>query len=159
VADSETVDLTALCEKWWASYQDSPVTGKDLLRLAKDFDLCEDILTSRSPGSAQTRFGHALRNMRDRVFGQFRIRHAGKSSRTGSRQYRLEICSGGTNKPTEPTEPPLSVPETHLGSSVTQINPRQTQVAYTGTIAVGSVDSGGYVVTAADDSKRDILEV
>ena len=50
------------------------------------------------------RLGHALSQKRDRVFGDFRIRNAGKDSVTRNSAYRLEEV--GKRTPETPGTPP-----------------------------------------------------
>lgn len=119
VVDAETTEWTSLCDEWWKVFQETPITGKDLLRIAREANLLLHIWAGRSEIAGQQRFGHALANKRDRVFGKFRIRHAGNASGSGSHQYLLENSQrGGADKTPETTETKSIEPgkgsQTHL---------------------------------------------
>ena len=113
VADPETTEWTALCEQWSKTHGSRPITGKDLLLVAKEHSLALHIWAGKSEISAQQRFGHALNNKRDRVFGKYRIRDAGNASGSGSHQYILEVSKNGGMTET---------PETH---ETKLVEPRQ----------------------------------
>lgn len=91
VADLQSEDWSAFCEAWYESYGEHPVTAKDLLEVAKNQNLLIDVLAGRSALAAQQRIGHALSSRRDRIFGRWKIRRAGRSSQTKNVAYRLEI--------------------------------------------------------------------
>ena len=170
IADAETTEWTALCGEWWKVYKGTAITGKDLLQIAKDTYLVLQIWAGKSEISGQQRFGHALVNKRDRVFGQYRIRHAGNSSGSGSHQYILENSKNeGTDKTPETPETKSTEPES--GSQPPLVSDDQTpetppettqnQVPVLGTETVVSVVS---VVLKeplknSDDSDQDDLEV
>jgi len=105
VADAEATEWAALCVQWFDVHGSTPITAKNLLRMARESDLALGIWAGKSDISAQQRFGYALQNRRDRVFGPYRIRHAGNSAGSGSHQYRLERTSKvGRDETTETTE-------------------------------------------------------
>ena len=114
-ADSETTEWAALTERWWASYGPRAVTAKDLFEVAKEYRLLLDLWTGKSQLSAMQRLGHALSQKRDRVFGGFRIRNAGKDSVTRNSAYRLEEVGKRTPEtpgtPLEREEVPLETLE------------------------------------------------
>ena len=103
-ADSETTEWAALTERWWSSYGPRAVTAKDLFEVAKEYRLLLDLWTGKSQLSAMQRLGRALSQKRDRVFGGFRIRNAGKDSVTRNSAYRLEGV--GKRTPETPGTPP-----------------------------------------------------
>jgi hypothetical protein len=106
VADAETTEWAALCEQWSKAHGQTPITAKDLLLIAQESDLALHIWAGKEDIAAQQRFGHALRDMRDRVFGPYLIRDAGNASGSGSHQYRLE------NSRKEHTDETPETPET-----------------------------------------------
>ena len=89
-ADRETQEWIAFCVAWDERYGGIPVTAKDLLELARERSLLLDIWGGRVPLGAQQRFGRALVRRRDRVFGDYRLRSAGRDSDTGNAAYLLE---------------------------------------------------------------------
>lgn len=96
-ADEETADWEAFCEAWWTSYGSSPQSTRELFRIAEDRDLLLTVRGGKNEQSQKIRFGNALKQMRDRQIGRWRIEHVG-SDRTRSMVYRLvEVeTSGGT---------------------------------------------------------------
>lgn len=102
-SDRETAEWRALCEAWWETYADHPVTAKEVFEVAKERGLLLGLWGGRSALSAQQRIGRALAAMRDRVFGQFRIRSAGRDGHTNSAAYRLEENLGRGNLQTPET--------------------------------------------------------
>lgn len=108
-SDRETAEWRALCEAWWETYGGHPVTAKDIFKVAKERGLLLDLWGGRRDLAAQQRIGHALASMRDRVFGGYRIRSAGRDSRTNNVAYRLE------NMPAADTQTP-ETPETPEGA-------------------------------------------
>jgi hypothetical protein len=101
-ADRETADWRALCEVWWSTYAIHSVTAKDVFEVAKVHGLLLSLWGGRKDLAAQQRFGHALASMCDRVFGSFRVRSAGRDSRTGNAAYRLESIRDGNKTPETP---------------------------------------------------------
>lgn len=92
-ADQQTAEWKALCEAWWERYGDHPITAKDIFLVAKERRLLLDLWGGRTDLGAQQRIGRTLASLRDRVFGRFRIRSAGRDSVTGNAAYRLEPIS------------------------------------------------------------------
>jgi hypothetical protein len=105
-ADRETADWRALCDRWWSTYAVHPVTAKDVFEVAKVHSLLLSMWGGRKDLAAQQRFGHALASMCDRVFGNFRVRSAGRDSQTGNVAYRLEPVRAGKKTPETPETPP-----------------------------------------------------
>jgi hypothetical protein len=89
-ADRDTADWRALCEGWWSTYGSLPVTAKDVFEIAKAYGLLLSMWGGRRELAAQQRFGHALNSVRDRMFGDYRVRSAGRDSQTKNAAYRLE---------------------------------------------------------------------
>jgi hypothetical protein len=89
-ADRETAEWRALCEAWWDTHADHPITAKDVFEVAKPRGLLLSVWAGRKDLGAQQRFGHVLPSVRDRVFGHFTVRSAGRDSVTGNAAYRLE---------------------------------------------------------------------
>jgi hypothetical protein len=113
-ADRETADWCALCESWWSTYASLPVTAKDVFEVAQARGLLLNVWGGRTTLAAQQRFGHALAGMRDRVFGRFRLRSAGRDTHTRNAAYRLEPMGDGTKTPRTPQggSPPRTGPGT-----------------------------------------------
>jgi hypothetical protein len=105
-ADREIADWRALCEAWWETYADYPVTAKDVFDLAKAHSLLLSIWGGRKDLAAQQRLGHALSGMRDRVFGGCKVRSAGRDSQTKNAAYRLEPIEAEKKTPETPEKPP-----------------------------------------------------
>lgn len=110
ISDSDTTEWTLLCEAWHSQYGESPITAKDLLALAKDKGLVMDRWAGRVATAGQQRMGHALLQRRDKLFGDYFIRHAGTDGSTRSNAYRLEI-NKVAHKTHETTETTGNVPE------------------------------------------------
>jgi hypothetical protein len=109
-ADRETADWGALCESWWARYASLPVTAKDVFEVAQAHGLLLSVWGGRTTLGAQQRFGHALAGMRDRVFGRFCLRSAGRDTQTRNAAYRLVPMGDGTKTPGTPETPPGGSP-------------------------------------------------
>ena len=95
-ADSETTEWAAFTERWWATYKKRAVTAKDLFEILGKYKLLLDLWGGRSELSAMQRIGRALSSKRDRVFGGYAVRSAGKDSATKNAAYRLEPTSNQT---------------------------------------------------------------
>jgi hypothetical protein len=104
-SDRETAEWCALCDAWWARYGGLPVTAKDVFAVAQAHGLLLSVWGGRTPLAAQQRFGHALGGMRDRVFGRFRLRSAGRDTQTRNAAYRLEPMGDGAKTPKTPETP------------------------------------------------------
>ena len=94
-SDHESREWMAFCTLWWERFGNNPITAGDLFEVLKERRLLLDIFVGRSTLSAQQRLGHALANRRDRIFGTWRIRLAGRAG-NGSAAYRLEENSRRT---------------------------------------------------------------
>lgn len=103
-ADRETGDWRALCKAWFEIHGEHPVTAKDIFVVAKEHELLLNLWGGRSALAAQQRFGHALAGARDRVFGGYRIKTAGRDSATGNAAYQLTRVTGGACKTPETPE-------------------------------------------------------
>jgi hypothetical protein len=129
-ADRETADWCALCESWWSTYGRLSVTAKDVFEVAQAHGLLLNVWGGRTTLAAQQPFGHALAGMRDRVFGRFRLRSAGRDTQPRNAAYRLEPIKDGTKTP--------KTPETPQGD----VSPRPTP-------GNASPDEGGVLVGAS----------
>ena len=89
-ADSETTEWAAFTERWWSIYGERAVTAKDLFEVLKEHRLLLELWGGRKEIGAYQRIGRALSTKRDRVFGGYKIRSAGKDSVTRNAAYRLE---------------------------------------------------------------------
>jgi hypothetical protein len=107
-SDRQTSEWSAMCEHWWNAYKDHPITAKEVFEVAKLNSLLLSLWGGRSPLAAQQRIGHALADMRDRVFGGYRIRPAGRDSVTKNFSYRIERIASQT--PQTPQPPNISAP-------------------------------------------------
>ena len=108
-SDHESREWVAFCTLWWERFGTSSVTAGDLFEPLRERRMLLDVLAGRSVLASQQRLGHALANRRDRIFGTWRIRCAGRSSKNGSITYRLEEIPRGaaaskTPKTTETME-------------------------------------------------------
>jgi putative DNA primase/helicase len=103
-ADRETADWCALCESWWSTYAGLPVTAKDVFGVAQARGLLLSVWGGRTNLAAQQRFGYALAGMRDRVFGRFRVRSAGRDGQTRNAAYRIELMEEGEKTPETPPD-------------------------------------------------------
>ena len=103
-SDRESQEWSAFSALWWERFGNNPVTAGDLFEVLKERRLLLEIFVGRSTLSAQQRLGHALANRRDRIFGTWRIRSAGKAG-NGSTAYRLEESSQGTAASKTPKTP------------------------------------------------------
>lgn len=110
-ADSETREWAMLCAAWFAQYEHRPVSAKDLFDILKEHDLLLDLWGGRSGQGALQRLGHALNARRDRVFGGYKIRNAGKDTATKSNAYRLERAPGKNSE--NPEHPENTVTDAH----------------------------------------------
>ena len=99
VSDLESREWDALCAAWHVAHSNRPVRTTDVLAVAKDNALLMPLWADRTERGAQTSFGRALRERRDRVFGGFRIRFAGESSAARASTYALEQVGRSANRP------------------------------------------------------------
>ncbi|HPQ72222.1 MAG TPA: hypothetical protein PKW95_24080, partial [bacterium] len=93
VADAEGNEWREFVTAWWEKYGDRWVIVSELFELALNDDYLPHTLGDKSPRSQKTRLGLALRSMRDRQFGHWRIivRRATRGSRS---EYRLAQVDG-----------------------------------------------------------------
>ena len=99
VADLESREWDVLCAAWHVAHSNRPVRTTDVLAVAKDNALLMPLWADRTERGAQTSFGRALRERRDRVFGGFRIRFAGEGSAARVSTYVLEEVGRSANRP------------------------------------------------------------
>ena len=99
VADLESREWDVLCAAWHVAHSDRPVRTTEVLAVAKDNALLMPLWADRTERGAQTSFGRALRERRDRVFGGFRIRFAGEGSAARVSTYVLEEVGRSANRP------------------------------------------------------------
>ena len=88
-ADRQTEEWEAFCEAWYEDHGEHPVTAKDLFNIARGKNLLLDVWAGRSLLGAQQRIGRALAARRDRIFGKWAIRSAGRDAHTKNAAYRL----------------------------------------------------------------------
>jgi len=137
-ADVETREWMSVCEAWYETYGERPISASALVALLHERELLLDIWAGRGALGGQQRLGHALGRRRDRVFGDYTIRDAGRDSATGSAAYRLEHRE--ERKTTETPETPLR--EAALSDSGTGV----------------SVVSGVSAKPAADHAWEEVVE-
>lgn len=82
-----------------------------MFAVASDRGLLLDTWAGRTALAAQQRIGWALASMRDRVFGEYRIRSAGRDAKTGNAAYRLEKNHLGSRKTPETPKTPATNPQ------------------------------------------------
>ena len=99
VADLESREWDVLCAAWHVAHSNRPVRTTEVLAVAKDNALLMPLWADRTERGAQTSFGRALRERRDRVFGGFRIRFAGEGSAARVSTYVLEEVGRSANRP------------------------------------------------------------
>ena len=99
VADLESREWDVLCAAWHVAHSNRPVKATEVLAVAKDTALLMPLWADRTERGAQTSFGRALRERRDRVFGGFRIRFAGEGSAAKVSTYVLEEVGRSANRP------------------------------------------------------------
>ena len=97
-ADKETTEWASFCEVWWSTFGNRAVTASELFEIVKERKLLLDLWAGRSGLAAAQRFGRALTNRRDRVFGGFKLMNAGKDAVTNSNSYRLERTATQTSE-------------------------------------------------------------
>ncbi len=89
-SDKETTEWKSVCEAWYRDHGLLPLSAKDLLEICQNNNLLLDIWGARSQQAALQRLGHKLGKHRDRVFGKFIVRFAGKNNHMKSNEYKLE---------------------------------------------------------------------
>ncbi len=109
-----------MCEHWWTAYKDHPITAKEVFEVAKVNCLLLSVWGGRSLLGAQQRIGHALADIRDRVFGGYRIRPASRDSVTKNLAYRIEQVTAKTPKTPVDTIAPTA--EISGGSGVSGVS-------------------------------------
>ena len=95
-ADKETTEWASFCEAWWSTFGERAVTASELFEVIRERKLLLELWGGRSGLAAAQRFGRALTNRRDRVFGSFKLMNAGKDAVTNSNAYRLERVANQT---------------------------------------------------------------
>lgn len=116
-ADHETQEWVGFCDAWDEAFGDTPVTAGRLFGLLRERDLLLDLWAGRSKLSGQQRLGHALAQRRDRVFGGYVIREAGRDSATHSIVYQLRAAAHPTPETTETPEFKADEPDSGGGVS------------------------------------------
>lgn len=112
-------DWVALADVWAEQFGSRPITAKFILGLARRHELCLDVWAGGSNTlSEQQRFGRALQAQRDRVWGQWILRQAGRDAKTRSVAYRLEARTTAIQTPQTP-ETPRSVMNQAVGHEPT----------------------------------------
>ncbi|GGM02503.1 DNA-primase RepB domain-containing protein [Deinococcus aerophilus] len=86
------------------------IGAKDVLAAMRALDLCSDYWEGRQNTSALKRVGRAVTQQRDRVFGGYRLRLAGKTA-TGNAAYRIEPSQQKQRKTPETSKTPGRPPE------------------------------------------------
>jgi hypothetical protein len=104
-ADSETEEWRAACVAWWDAFEDRAITASDLLEVLKKKSLLLDVWGGRSALAGQQRIGHTLAQQRDRVYGAYTIKGAGRDGHTSSAAYQLMRISISLQNPLNPTNP------------------------------------------------------
>lgn len=107
-ADAETGDWHSFTKSWWAEYSERAVTASDLLVVLRKSLLLLDVWGGRTELGAVQRVGHTLHNHRNRIYGEFAIRAAGRDAGTGNRAYRLERKTAKKTRETPETSLPVT---------------------------------------------------
>lgn len=105
-ADDEAKDWAALVNAWRKELGTTPATAAFVHSLARRLGLLTDLWAGRTTLAGQQRVGRALQKVRDRVFGELRIRYAGRDAHTGSAAYRVECTSSDARGNEETPETP-----------------------------------------------------
>lgn len=105
-------EMPEFVRAWWALHNSMPVISGDLYNAARD--TLETVLTAETEDGRKKQLGRHLVKVRDRVFGEFRIRRCTKADGSedkdyaGRPRYRLEKVNGTT---ADEVRPPMPVPE------------------------------------------------
>jgi putative DNA primase/helicase len=99
VANTEAAAWRAFVTAWWKKWDSQPVTAKDLLPVALQFD---ELDIGGKDERGQTRsLGKKLASQRDRVIGEYLVRHSGEKDH--ATQWKLELAPDpSTTKPENP---------------------------------------------------------
>ena len=95
-ADAETGEWLAACELWHEKFGERPVSAGQLLLALKEVGILLNVWAGKSALAGQQRLGRALATHRDRVFGPFVIRSAGRDGHSKNMMYHLETPQLGT---------------------------------------------------------------
>ena len=133
-ADKETTEWAMLCEHWHSAHGGNLVTAQDVFDVTREHHLLLDLWGGRSKQGALQRVGHILTTKRDRVFGSYTIRSAGRDTHVGSNAYRLERALNKTQQ--------------------TQQNPQTEMRTPSGTQAEGRRFSAGFEALNLQDPPK-----
>jgi primase-polymerase (primpol)-like protein len=118
-ADATTQDWTHVTRIWFEHHAEHPISAGDLFTILKQSQLLLELWAGRNDISAQQRVGHALRQKRDRVFGEYQILATGLDSRSKNNTYRLRWCQ---KKTPETPETPVASPSSAVFTGVSGVS-------------------------------------
>ncbi len=113
-ADDEAVQWLEFCEIWWHHFDNKPVGVTELFPLVEEHNLLPLIVAAEKEAGRRQRLGHALRKVRKRCFGPYRIIEVDQDNSKRWR-YQLELT---TDAATDTATPNSSSQSRSLLSSV-----------------------------------------
>ena len=137
-ANAEPQEWAALLEALHRHHGSESIGARDVLTAMKALDVCSDYWEGKQQGSAVRRVGRAVSQRRDRVFGGYRIRLAGKTA-TGNAGYRIEPSGGDQKKTPETPKTPDEGQETLSGT----VNPENVSGQETPGVSAVFVENTG----------------
>ena len=93
-ADDDVTEWRVLCEAWFETFGSRPVGSAEVFALAVDRGRLTGLRAGRKESGARTAFGVAIRAMRDRVIGEYRIKSSSRDMHQKRPMYALENLRG-----------------------------------------------------------------
>ena len=92
--DTELNEWRILCEAWYERKGSTPILAKELLEICRERNVLAHLWVDKhSENGIYISLGKALNTNRDRVFGEWVVRYAGKDKFTRNHTYKLEVIS------------------------------------------------------------------
>ncbi len=88
-ADEETEQWEHFISSWWGHWQNQPVTVRELYEIADNQDLLLSVRGNGNETSQKIRMGKAIKQIRDRIIGGYKLETAGRMTRNNATMYRL----------------------------------------------------------------------
>ncbi|AFZ67894.1 bifunctional DNA primase/polymerase [Deinococcus peraridilitoris] len=114
-ANAEPQEWAAVLAVLYEQHGAESIGAREFQAAMQRLDACSDYWEGKTRASALRRVGRAVTQRRDRVFGGFRVRAAGKTA-TGNAAYRVVPVGEGWNKTPETSETPGEGRETPVGT-------------------------------------------
>ena len=92
ISDENSVMWLAVCRKWWKDYRDDTIGVKELFVSVMEDDLMPWLHATTTEQGQRQKLGHALKRVRGRCFGCYRIATVGNDN-SGRFRYKLERVS------------------------------------------------------------------